>query len=293
MMKVLIVLAVAIVLLVACKGKSGVNDIISGGPGIGIDTATINKVEREASRLKVKTDTISFSKQEGVFQVSLFADYPVEGGHHVVFAVRDFINQFFGGAYVGQLSYGREVVNQNGEQLFSEFKETCSNVDLDEVNELFLYKRVNMSYESPTFVTFMASLSEYSGGIHGMGTVTGHTFSKFTGKPFSYDMMKNLDTSAFKLLIKEGLRTFFSKEGDEQGISDEDLLNELVSYSGSIDDLPLPDSEPYMTEQGIIFIYQPYEISYFAAGMPQFTIPYDVAKPYLTDQAVEDFLVAH
>ena len=107
---------------------------------------------------------------------------------------------------------------------------------------------------------------------------------------FGYDMMKGLDSPAFKKLIKEGLRKFFSKEGDEKGMSDEDLKNELIAFDGSIDELPLPDTEPYMTEQGVTFIYQPYEISYYAAGRPEFTIPFDDARPYLKLHAIELFL---
>ena len=38
------------------------------------------------------------------------------------------------------------------------------------------------------------------------------------------------------------------------------------------------------------FIYQPYEISYYAAGRPEFTIPYDVVIPYLKPQTIELFL---
>ena len=72
-------------------------------------------------------------------------------------------------------------------------------------------------------------------------------------------------------------------------MSDEALKQELVSFDGDIDDLPLPDFEPYMTEQGVTFIYQPYEISYYAAGKPEFTIPYNVVKPYLTAEAIELF----
>ena len=102
-------------------------------------------------------------------------------------------------------------------------------------------------------------------------------------------MMKGIDSPEFKRFIKEGLRKYFSTEGQEP-ISDDDLLQELVSYSGSIDELPLPDSEPYLTEKGIKFIYQPYEISYYAAGKPEFTIPYAAIRPYLTPQAVKLFL---
>jgi hypothetical protein len=166
----------------------------------------------------------------------------------------------------------------------------CGDADLEEVNGLFLYKTVSKLYETETFVTFMASSSQYTGGLHGIGFDEGQTFSKASGKSFGYDMMKDLDTPAFKRLIKEGLREYFSGEDKTETLNDESLLQELVSYDGSIDELPLPDSEPYLTERGVTFIYQPYEISYYAAGKPEFTIPYDVVKPFLKVQAIEQFL---
>ena len=102
--------------------------------------------------------------------------------------------------------------------------------------------------------------------------------------------MRDTESPAFKRLIKEGLKKYFIGEEEKKDMSDEDLLEELVSYDGSADELPLPDSEPYMTENGITFIYQPYEISYYAAGKPEFTIPYDVVMPYLKESAKELFL---
>lgn len=286
MVKKLIICSAAVLMMVACGNKTAQccgNDTTA--------TAEIAAAEvSESVRIdSLKTDTVSFDKQEGIYKFGLSAEYPVSGGDSVVKAVREFINDFLGGAYDGPLADGKAMVKRNGEMMWGNFLEMCGDADLEEVNELFLYKMVNKVYETKTFVTFQASVSQYTGGIHGIGYESGHTFSKINGKQFGYDMMKDLDTPAFKRLIKEGLRRYFSDEGDEQGMSDEALKEELVSFSGSIDELPLPDFEPYLTEQGVTFIYQPYEISYYAAGKPEFTIPYNVVKPYLKAQAIELF----
>jgi hypothetical protein len=37
-----------------------------------------------------------------------------------------------------------------------------------------------------------------------------------------------------------------------------------------------------MTEKGVEFLYQPYEIAPYAAGMPSFTLSYQDIRPYLT-----------
>ena len=286
-MKKLIAFTMTALMIVACGNKTaqgGDNDT----------TATVEtpaaEVSEDVRTDSLTTDTVSFDKEEGIYKFGLSADYPVAGGDSVVKAVREFINDFLGGAYDGPLADGKAMVKRNGELMWGNFLEMCGDADSEDPVELFLYKEVSKFYETKTFVTFQASVSQYTGGAHGIGFESGHTFSKINGKPFGYDMMKDLDTPAFKRLIKEGLRRFFSNEGDEQGMSDEDLKEELVSFDGSIDELPLPDSEPYMTEQGVTFIYQPYEISYYAAGRPEFTLPYDVVKPYLKPLALELFL---
>ena len=286
-MKKLLILAVAGLVLADCGNKT-----VKGSDND--TTATVEtpavEVSDDVRMDSLKIDTVSFDKEEGIYKFGLMAEYPVAGGDSVVKAVREFINDFLGGAYDGPLADGKAMVKRNGELMWGNFLEMCGDANEEEVDELFLYKMVNRGYETKTCVTFLASVTQYTGGAHGIGFDSGRTFSKLTVKCFGYDIMKDLDTPAFKRLIKEGLRKYFSKEGDEQGMSDEDLKEELVSFDGSIDELPLPDSEPYMTEQGVTFIYQPYEISYYAAGKPEFTIPYDVVKPYLKAQAIELFL---
>lgn len=282
----------AMAVMISCK--TGNSRESGAGLASAEDSATVDNTAAEVSSDihmdSLKTDTVSYEKSVGILNVSLWAEYPVEGRDSLVKKVREFINDFMGGAYDGSLADGQKMIDENGVLMFNSLQEECGDVDEEDVNELFLHKTVSKGYETNTFVTFMATSSSYMGGLHGIGHETGQTFSKANGQSFGYDMMKNTDSPAFKRLIKEGLKMFFGDEKEGKTMSDEDLLEELVSYSGSADELPLPDSEPYMTEGGITFIYQPYEISYYAAGKPEFTIPYDAVKPYLKPQAIELFL---
>lgn len=272
--------------IISCNNKGQTR------PADNKDSVTVDTIAPETGydvrTDSLKTDTLFYSKEEGKYRFNLAADYPVEGSDTLVKAVREFINDFLGGAYDGPLGDGQAMIKKNGEIMYGNFVEMCGDADLEEVLELYYYKSVEKGYETNAFITFMTMGGQYTGGLHGIGFETGVTFSKTNGKTFGYDMMKGTDSPEFKRFIKEGLRKFFSTEGQE-AMSDDDLLQELVSYSGSIDELPLPDSEPYLTEKGVTFIYQPYEISYYAAGKPEFTIPYDAIKPYLTAQAIELF----
>ena len=272
--------------IISCNNKGQTR------PADNKDSVTVDTIAPETGydvrTDSLKTDTLFYSKEEGKYRFNLAADYPVEGSDTLVKVVREFVNDFLGGAYDGPLDDGQAMIKKNGEIMYGNFVEMCGDADLEEVLELYYYKSVEKGYETNAFITFMTMGGQYTGGLHGIGFETGVTFSKTNGKTFGYDMMKGTDSPEFKRFIKEGLRKFFSTEGQE-AMSDDDLLQELVSYSGSIDELPLPDSEPYLTEKGVAFIYQPYEISYYAAGKPEFTIPYDAIKPYLTAQAIELF----
>lgn len=286
-MKRIVMLAIAAMIMTACGNKTA-----QGGDQD--STATVETAGAEGRDgvgvPSLKTDTMSYEIVDGIYTLSYFVDYPVAGSDSLVKSIRKFINDYLGGAYEGPLDKGRDMLKKDAEIEFGNFLESCGNADDEEIDELFLKKMVNKRVETDDFVTYRAFTSQYFGGAHGIAYESGHTFSKANGKCFGYDMMKGLDSPAFKRLIKEGLRKFFSKEGDGQGMSDEDLKEELVSFDGSIDELPLPDTEPYMTEQGVTFVYQPYEISYYAAGRPEFTVSFNDVRPYLKPQAIELFL---
>lgn len=287
MRKKLLFAILGMMAIISCNSKGQTR------PADSKDSVAVDTIAPETSddlrKDSLKTDTLSYSKEEGKYSFNLLADYPVEGDDTLVKVVRRYINDFLGGAYDGSLDDGKAMIKKNGEIMYGNFVEMCGDADLEDVSELYYYKSVERGYETNAFITFMTSGGHYTGGLHGIGFETGVTFSKSNGKTFGYDMMKGTDSPEFKRFIKEGLRKYFSTEGQEP-ISDDDLLQELVSYSGSIDELPLPDSEPYLTEKGVKFVYQPYEISYYAAGKPEFTIPYAAIRPYLTSEAVKLFL---
>ena len=269
----------------------GQTESAEGNDSTTVDSTAVAEVCEVVRADTLATDTVSFEKEEGKIKFSLYVEYPVTGGDSVLRCARGYINDFLGGAYNGPMDDARKMIRTNGENLFYSFMEMCGvTAEEDDVDELFLHKTVTKRCETNTFVTFALWTCEYTGGIHGISYESGWTFSKKNGRCFTYDMMKDLDSPGFLRLMKEGLKKYFTPKDCPQLIDDEDLSEELVSFGGSVDELPLPDTEPYMTEEGVTFIYQPYEISYYAAGKPEFTIPFDVVRRYLTLEAVELFL---
>ncbi len=118
--------------------------------------------------------------------------------------------------------------------------------------------------------------------MHGSANTT---FRKSDGRRFGNEMLIRTGTEEFRTLIKDGLKQYFA-ENEGKDISDEELKEQLIT-DYSVDFLPLPQFPPYLTEKGVGFTYQPYEIAPYAAGMPSFTIPYEKIKPYMTVTAVK------
>ena len=82
-------------------------------------------------------------------------------------------------------------------------------------------------------------------------------------------------------MIKEGLRQYFQSYGAD--VSTDEQLKEFLYTDADIDNLQLPAWAPYLTEEGMLFSYQQYEIAAYAAGIPAFVISYDQLMPYLTE----------
>ena len=148
--------------------------------------------------------------------------------------------------------------------------------DFSDMGEMELTRQVSLrkTYETKDFVTYTMEYYSYDGGAHGMSTTEGATFRKSDGRKFGWDIFSLKGRNELQDLIKAGLKSYFKIS------SDEDLKNNLLE--GNIFYIPLPTSVPYFTKEGVHFVYQPYEIACYAAGMPSFTIPYSQIKGKLT-----------
>ena len=134
--------------------------------------------------------------------------------------------------------------------------------------------------ETDKYVVFLSQDYVYLGGAH--GGITGRGGLTF-GKKDGLLVEKTVDPAsldAIQPLLRKGLTKYFSDEDME--IAQEELDNYLFLETGVI---PLPAWTPYPSEEGLVFTYQQYEIAAYAAGMPEFTVPYADVLPYLTPEA--------
>ena len=132
---------------------------------------------------------------------------------------------------------------------------------------------VTKAYDEESYVTYLVNRYSYEGGAHGGTIVYGVTFDKPTGERMGWNLVADRDTVALARQIKEGLKAYLSEGSDEVISSDEDLLEHLLVWcEDSVDAatwLPqLPATAPWQTPEGIVFLYQQYEIAPYAAGHP-------------------------
>ena len=154
---------------------------------------------------------------------------------------------------------------------------------------------VDLIAQNPKFVTFIYDSYVFSGGAHGMSFWQTKTISKSNGKLINGNILNNkVNTAEFKPLLKQGLNAYFTAQKGavyQCDFQEADLQNEVFGEY-NVNNLPLPQSKPFLTDNGVGFAYLPYEISWYANGRISFVLPYEIMKPYLTSEAL-DFVAGY
>ncbi len=151
------------------------------------------------------------------------------------------------------------------DQEYKTFKEDFS--DSTQEWEALLESEVN--YESEHLICISVNSYLDTGGAHGNSHVTFLNFNKKTGALLKReDLLK--DEDAFRAFVQP----YFEKA--TQPISNDEEVQDL--FFG--EEFQLPENIGFNNE-GVILLYNIYEIASYAQGVTEFTIPYDKAKPFL------------
>lgn len=125
------------------------------------------------------------------------------------------------------------------------------------------------------------SLSSYSfqGGAHGASFIQQQTFRKEDGREFGWN---NMFTEGRKYELREMLKNGVMKYF--QANTENELSNFLLDQDNAYM-FPLPETPPVMLKDGMRFVYQQYELTPYAFGMPEVILPYSKVEPLLTSSA--------
>lgn len=221
-------------------------------------------VQKEKSRDKKK-------------ECSIKVQYPTDTASSLAKNINKYINEELGGSYKGDLSDVQAMV--------SYYIEECLKPDEDE-GEMPEdmppgedKTEITKLAETDRFVTYEVSGYSYAGGAHGSAGYSGMTFRKSDGQRMGWNAFVKTNDANFKNLVKKGLKKYWEIKTDAE------LAEQLLDVE--INSIPLPGAAPLFTEKGVKFAYGQYEIAPYAAGMPQFVVPYDKLAPYMTPVARE------
>lgn len=229
----------------------------------------------------VKTDSVKYEQNGKGIEISIKADFPEQNTSALYNSIAEYISEQLGGTYTGSLEHSDSIVDFYGQaQQDSMKKEQKDFGGPDDMAFSYSYE-IKKDNETAEYVTFTTFSDTYLGGAHGSHYASGATFRKSDGRKFGFDMLRNTDSEAFHTLLKDGLKDYFKELTSGKNMSD-DQLKDLLMTEASVDWLPLPVTPPYLTKDGVTFVYQNYEIAPYAAGMPTFTVPYSKIKPFLT-----------
>ena len=158
------------------------------------------------------------------------------------------------------------------------------------------YNEYTASVELQTnkYVTYVENYDIYTGGAHGSHIVTGLTFRKSDGCLMGWKILDLNKKAEIIALIKEELRDYFAFSEEDGPLTDEQLYEQLQLWDNPDTPeneleygVPLPYTPPYVSREGLAFVYQQYEIACYAAGLPSFIISFDKIRDFLSPEGRE------
>ena len=136
------------------------------------------------------------------------------------------------------------------------------------------FESITKLAENENFITFAHQTYTYEGGAHGLSATEMFTYRKSDGKRINAGILQPNLSADFKKLLAQGIKAYFSSFDEDTTIFSEYNINNM----------PLPESKPFLTDNGVGFIYSQYEIAPYASGEPAFVIPYQMIEPYLSSE---------
>ncbi len=141
-------------------------------------------------------------------------------------------------------------------------------------------------FANENLVSFTCFYWEYSGGAHGFAPEFHHSVNLQTLEPITLDQVMNSGYQApLTGIIKEKLlRVMDEKTKDyrEQEVDDDELKTFFFNYDA------IEANDNFMlTETGMMFTYNPYDIAAYASGLFEVEIPYGEIAHLLNREAFE------
>lgn len=214
--------------------------------------------KEEVKPVAFENQTIS-KPYEALIEVSYDMAKPNSG-------VSQDINQLIEQAIIKSVGYDNSTTVEGALDAFDkEFKDFKSSFpDSEQTWELAVETEV--TYQSESIITIALSTYSDKGGAHGNDAILLININPENGKAYANSDIVNLD-NAFKELAK----SFFLKEKEDESSEEDYFFGQPFQLPKNIG----------FSDEGVILLYNVYEIASYDQGYTEFTIPYKDAEPYL------------
>ncbi|MGM9712837.1 MAG: RsiV family protein [Prevotella sp.] len=170
-------------------------------------------------------------------------------------------------SYVRQTTLRRAAVQLSADS--SEIRSIISGEELSRDSRIIYQRDIDIRpiYTDSAFVTLQATLYDYTAGAHGSTRIIPQTFSLADGSRVALPaLLPSISPEALADSIQRGLMEYFDvQDGDTLRLRD-------MLFVDDAQPIPMPQTQPFLTAEGVVFIYQQYEIAAYAAGMPQVVV---------------------
>lgn len=256
-------------------GLTGEKAQESHSDSLALDTITLGDFEFKTARVAFR-DSLEQNGVTVFYNVDL--EVPVSGSAPLVSAIRKWIDGKLGSSYGEGLKFDDGMLRYYANAYFQDCEDNGLFVGTGASTSL----KVSVVANTDKFVSYVADGYVYTGGAHGLPFIQGVTFVKDGGKKLGWNIFA--DTTGIAPLFKEGVTAYFSSVYENDSTRKNIDVDEFL-FDDAMKSFPLPDTAPWLVDDGVAFVYGAYEIAPYAAGMPQATIPAKTAEKYLSDKA--------
>lgn len=221
------------------------------------------RVEGYASAAGVRTPRIHMTIRSEQTESDIFnsnMEYPVFYGEGISDATLEGMVNRITGDLVEILTYVRDMAQPDHDAAVEEGYERMP---------YGAYSVLHLPRSAGPVVSVVTDVEGYMGGAHGMGERIGYNFDSATGKVVSLESLFKPNADPWSLLETDVNRQIaLIQDRVRESQSDTEYLP-YQDYRGLS-----PDHQWYVTDEGIVVVFLQYEIAPYAAGMPEFTVPW-------------------
>ncbi len=217
--------------------------------------------------LSVDYDTSSYSHyhDDGTLLLTVSYTYPLLSGTNGA----DGINSFF--------SSDKYAFEQNAQEYQVHAKEAYDD-DSDSFTGFGLSIDYTKERSDSKIISFSGYMYDYTGGAHPNGGKFGENFNAQTGEHIKLeDITDNL--VSFRTFVVSRIKSEL-QSSDRAGSLYNGYEDSIISF--------VCDNAWYLTNEGIVFICNPYIIAPYAAGEFEFTIPYGDISEYIIPEIIPE-----